>query len=70
MYVKVFKVGKCVKVCWFFKGGDFVPNLGSKQRQKIREINFHIKCFFSRDEVSAIDAAARIFTHDRDTYYI
>ena len=52
MYVKVFKVGKCVKVCWFFKGGDFVPNLGSKQRQKIREINFHIKWVFFHETKS------------------
>ena len=71
MYVKVFKVGRCVKVCYGFLKVVILCQIldQSRDKKKIREINFHKKVFFfSQDEVSAIDASTRIFT--RDTYYI
>jgi hypothetical protein len=69
MYVKVFKVGRCVKVCYGFLKVVILCQIldQSRDKKKIREINFHKKVFFfSQDEVSAIDASTRIFT--RDTY--
>ena len=73
MYVKVFKVGRCVKVCYGFLKVVILCQIldQSRDKKKIREINFHKKVFFfSQDEVNAIDASTRIFTRDRDTYYI
>lgn len=70
MYVKVFKVGRCVKVCYGFLKVVILCQILDQSRDKKNSWNqFSQKgFFFSQDEVSAIDASTRIFT--RDTYYI
>ena len=71
MYVKVFKVGRCVKVCYGFLKVVILCQILDQSRDKKKNSwnQFSQKgFFFSQDEVSAIDASTRIFT--RDTYYI
>ena len=74
MYVKVFKVGsRCVlKVCYGFLKVVILCQILDQSRDKKNSWNQFSQngFFFSQDEVSAIDASTRIFTRDRNTYYI